>query len=60
MQVTCGPVVKTPCFYCRGAGSIPGQESSTCHEVQPKERERKKYRFSQRFLKSSLGQDLGI
>ena len=31
-----GPVVKTPCFYCRGTGSFPGQESSTCREVQPK------------------------
>ena len=26
-----GPVVRTPHFHCRGAGSIPGQETKILH-----------------------------
>ena len=33
------PVVKTPCFHCRGKGSIPGWGTKLLHAVvQPKEK----------------------
>ena len=33
---------KTLCFDCMSVGLIPGQRSSTCHEVGPKEKKKKK------------------
>lgn len=41
VQVTGGPVVKTLCSTAGVQGSIPGQESSTCHEVQPRKKKKK-------------------
>ena len=30
-----GPVVKTPCFHCRGIGSVPGQGTKILHAMWP-------------------------
>ena len=37
-----GPVVKTPCFQCRGMGSIPGQGTKIPQAVWPKKKKKRK------------------
>ena len=39
----CGPVVRTPCFQCRGCGFDPwsGNKDPTCRAAWPKKKKKK-------------------
>ena len=41
-----GPVVKTPCFQCRGTGSIPGLGTKIPHAMLRGQKKKKKGRRS--------------
>ena len=49
-----GPVLETPCFHCRGHGSIPGQGTKVPHAARPKKDKNKNKKNTLRRMKSCL------